>query len=306
MEKTRQHKTICCFKEGDADWIIFILFLYYYVFNLFPRQCLIGKDEIVFWSLTLSQCKKSSVKAVTASSGFGLHLEITSRQNSFPSSGWGERGDGRPGKEKSRPQGKKGGKKREQVANTHTQLFLDVILGKIIKVSLYCIVACRQCAFKVFFKVFIFILNLFCNQLEPKLKARENNQKVYGGLLGVSIWYEGLFLGFLWKEWGNVALAFHTLLNASFHQVCYRFVLVKDCLDWVPLVILRTFCHNTFPSPNKINTKDPIHYGLKRLNAIRRMAWVKGFCYSGMDTWMCRYVDTSTQQLNWFIELHLR
>lgn len=128
--------------------LFFISFFFYYIFNLCPCWCLIGKDEIVFWNFTLSQCKKSSVKAVRVSLGFRLHLETTSRQNSFPSSGWGERGMGSQVKRRKANLRKKMGK-REQVANTHTELFLDIILGKIIKVGLYNFSACRQCAFKV-------------------------------------------------------------------------------------------------------------------------------------------------------------
>lgn len=92
------------------DWIIS---------NLCPHRCLIGKDEIVFWSFTLSQCKKSFVKAVTVSLGFRLHLETTSRQNSFPSSGWGERGMGSQVKRRKADLRKKGGK-RENKWPIHT------------------------------------------------------------------------------------------------------------------------------------------------------------------------------------------
>lgn len=125
----------------------------------------LGKMKLSTGALTLSRYKTSTVKAVAASLGFRLHLETTSRQNSFPSSGRSGEGDGQAGKEeKSRSQGekKKRREKREQVANTHTQLFLDIILGKIIKVGLYSILACRLRAFKsVFNTMAAFFITFF-------------------------------------------------------------------------------------------------------------------------------------------------
>lgn len=114
----------------------------------------------------------------------------------------------------------------------------------------------------------------------------------------MSIWYEGLFSGFLWKEWGNITPALRTLLNASCHQVCYRFVLVKVFqLDFEVFGKPTHVCRNKLPSQNKINIKDSIQGVLKWPDAIRKMAWAKGLCYSGMAVRMCRYVDTSAQQL---------
>lgn len=151
VEKNHHHKTICCFKDGVTAWIISPpCFFYYYVFTLCPRRCLIGKDEIVFWSFTLSQCKKSSVNAVTASSGFRLHLETTSRQKMFPSSGWGERGMGSQVKRRKADFRKKGGK-YQCGQYTHTVGFGYIIREKSLK--LFCILACRQCASKVILKL---------------------------------------------------------------------------------------------------------------------------------------------------------